>query len=296
VNSKLLIVIAISLTLPACAFGPELLEGSSLELLDKEGSTEAEETCTRTMCLTGAIWREDGGNWAFDLLCEDELVEGLIRECTDEGCYPTWENFDPFIFGLDLESDVYPHLFDAMDDTGDGLVDELDESCDLQLFGYSWGGVNAARLADMFINDPAVSLERARVASLIVIDPFRTTGFGTHWSSFVVPAGVERFRSYRHSVSLTSYDCSSQAFRGPYVGLPAEIEGADTDAADYDYSLAPDTYFPRQNLGSIPTRGRDVGHCSVLHVAAHAVLNDLAGVPFDELPPDTLWSSDLTIE
>jgi len=241
--------------------------------------------CLRTMCLAGAISRGDSVNPDLAELCASPEVLGVIEQCDGTQCSPIWENFDHFLGGVNLERDVYPHLFEAMDTNDDGMVDGADEACDVQLIGYSWGGVNAARIADMYINDPAVSPERARVASLYVIDPFQTGSFGGHLEDFSVPAGVERFRSFRHSRVPASGDCSAGSFAGPYYGLPALRAGADTDAVDYDYSLAPEAFFPTTEELDWGFYGQELGHCSVLYVAAIALRFELRGQPFDFYPP-----------
>jgi len=229
--------------------------------------------CELTLCLTGAISRTDGSNHAFNIICDDPSIQGLVQECDLAGCYNTFNSFL-----VDVKTVIYPPLFKALDTNGDGKVDALDAPCQVTLLGFSWGGASAVQLAQALVTDPNVAPARQRVDRVFAMDPFQT-GI----SELVIPVGVDHYWEFRHSIVPAAGDCSSGAPLGPYKGLvPHCYADAGSSCIDYDYSLSPTVNFPANVGGSF--LGEDVGHCDVPAVAGPAVLAILKGQNYPELP------------
>lgn len=219
--------------------------------------------CVRSLCMAGAFTRSDGANPDFRVLCE--RLPGLILDGAES------------LFAFRGTDAALEALIQALDSNQDGQVDGQDEDCDLVLGGYSWGGVNITNLAQNFVEDGRVHSARAHVETMFVIDPYAPTAGRT----IEVPAEVQQFWEYRHSISPSS-DCSGGAPLGPYEGLPP-LCAASSACQDYDYSLAPGQSF----TGLTATRtGMQAGHCTVVDMASPAVLhNVMTGQAFGDAPP-----------
>lgn len=227
--------------------------------------------CAVTMCLSGAIKPGDAGNTSIAAFCDDPRLPGVIPDCRSGPCTNTFANFLHSPSG-----DLLPELIDALDTTGDGRVGEDDLECEVNLVGFSWGGVNAVRLARDLRNSDRVAAARTRVHRLIVMDAYQPLRSGL----MDVPPNVWKARSYRHTVNREGA-CSSSAPLGPYSGWP--LLCADwQNCADYDYSLAPDMWFEGRDGWYL---GRDVDHCSVPSVAHEAAMAELHDEPYSGLLP-----------
>jgi pimeloyl-ACP methyl ester carboxylesterase len=221
-------------------------------------------TCAVTLCLTGALDQTSGSNGGFERLCRRDELEGVVEDCDTETCYRTHDSFlkDP-------ASAVYPKLFAALDANADGAVDASDPFCDVNLLGFSWGGVNAIEVARALNADARVAPAQRRVARLLLMDPYQPMAGG----KMRVPVNVARTVVWRHSVADPG-DCSRVAPLGPYTGMAAVCETSQV-CLDVDYSRAP-------AADSLPLswrrhRGRNVGHCAVPRVATPDVLEELTG-------------------
>lgn len=233
-------------------------------------SSPAVPQCQRTICLTGAINQQSPGNNSFTTLCSDPRIPGLIESCDDDKCEVTFSNFM-----ADVAVSIYPTLFAALDTNGDEVIDDEDDDCALNILGFSWGGVNSLRLARAYLEDSRVAPSRQRIYRVIVLDPFQPGG------KMHVPSQVEQFIEYRHSIAPSS-DCSIGAPLGPYLGIAPRCEEP-SRCLDYDYSLAPSKAFACAD-GSV-LYGRQVEHCSVPQAAHQAVIANLLGEPYENLPP-----------
>ncbi len=226
--------------------------------------------CTMTMCLTGAIDQNTPSNFAFAQICERNEIQGLIPDCDDPPCLSTFNNF------LVDNDDIYEALFDALDTNGDRQINASDQRCELNLLGYSWGGVNVIELANDFVSDSRVSGDRAFVDRIILLEAYQPFG------DMDLPSQVGKVRSYRRS-SPPANDCSAQEVLGPYVGLAPRCPSG-VDCMDYDYSLGGSTSYPLFGGGS--QTGSQVDHCSVPAVAHEAVISELLDrAPNVPLPP-----------
>ncbi len=228
--------------------------------------------CAVTMCLSGAIKPGDSGNTSIRDFCEDPRLPGVIPDCRSGRCSATFANFmhSP-------RKDLLPELIDALDTNGDGRVGDDDLACEVNLVGFSWGGVNAVRLAREFRNSDRVSASRTRVHRLLVMDAYQPLRSGL----MKVPPNVWKARSYRHSIPREGA-CSASAPFGPYSGWPLLCDDWQ-NCRDYDYSLAPDRWFDSP-IGWY--RGRDVDHCAVPRVAHEPAMAELHDEPYDgPLPP-----------
>ena len=221
-------------------------------------------TCALTLCLTGAIDQTSGSNSGFTRLCDRDEIPGLIEDCDGEVCHRTHDSFlkDP-------TSAVYPRLFDALDANGDGAVDADDPYCDVNLVGFSWGGVNAIEVARALGEDPRVAPAQRRVARLLVMDPYQPMAS----DKMRVPENVARTVVWRHSEPNPD-DCSRIAPLGPYTGM-APICDPSQVCIDVDYSRQPEA-------DSLPLSwrrrgGRNIGHCGVPYTAAPEVFEELTG-------------------
>jgi hypothetical protein len=229
--------------------------------------------CVKTICMGGAVQSDpyEGGNEYLAPLCEK--LEGLIPNCdaATGKCIP--------MFGwLDGKAPAQKALYHALDTTGDGFLDDADAPCEIRLVGYSWGGLNARDIAQAWAEDSNVPDARKAIATLAAIDPFRIGDL-----EYLVPANVQVFREYRHSIA-PSNDCSGSAPFGPYKGLVPRC-GPTSECQDFDYSLAPDELFPTLSGSPKTIAGKKVEHCNAADVAAVPVLALLAGQAAPKLPP-----------
>ena len=224
----------------------------------KTGSIES-NACVRTLCLTGALDQNSPSNASFKRLCEDEDIPGLILDCGPFGCQSTFDSFLQFPLLT-----VYPALFETLDTNDDGWVNDGDEQCQLNLIGFSWGGVNALSIAHHLANDQRISQERSIVDKVVLLDAFQPFAEGR----MVVPENVNAVLSRRHS-EAPSNDCSNRAPMGPYLGFaPACAEQSMCE--DFDYSEYPDTVYTG-NSGRA-SWGDEIGHCRIPDVAHSDVI------------------------
>ncbi|MBW2736750.1 MAG: hypothetical protein JRH20_30555 [Deltaproteobacteria bacterium] len=217
--------------------------------------------CVATLCMTGAFTYDDGGNPFFGLLCE--LLPGIINDCSSGACHSRYP-----MLGSDGALEA---LFSRLDDNGDGRYDQADPACEVRLLGYSWGGVNAAAIAERFLADPRLGPARRVVHKLIVIDPY------IPFAQVRAVEGVKSFWEYRHTVAPFD-DCSEDTFGGPYFGLVPTCHRS-VRCTDYDYSLAPDEFFNGYY-------GDGVGHCTIVWAATPSIAHNLnTGTDDPDAPP-----------
>lgn len=237
-------------------------------------------TCVRTLCITGAQNRSTWGNFPFQDMCDyPGIQETLIEDCLGNDCYSVWETF---YFQRSVENDLLPAVRDALDTNSDGTVDEDDEACDLHLTGYSWGGVNAVKLAQAIeLSDEFVG-DRKTVAKVVSFDPYQIAT-----DSIQVPANVERFWTFRHSTPPTGevYNCSAGAPLGPYYGVDPACT-LESECVDYDFSTDSSYYswdaYTEHSADGRP--GDKLGHCSVLEASIPGGYAVLLGEPLPSLP------------
>jgi pimeloyl-ACP methyl ester carboxylesterase len=219
--------------------------------------------------MTGAINRSSGSNEGFQEICDTPALAalGIVKDCVGGTCYTAFNSF------LKSDSDPLDPLIRALDSNADGKVNAADRTCDVNLIGFSWGGIGVAKLARIFLDDSRVDPSRKSIAKLIAMDPYRPA------ASLDIPKEVKQAWVFRRSVVPNS-DCSKTV--GPYVGKKPTCE-APAQCIDMDYSLAPTGVFTFLSGGSI--RGADVGHCTVPYAAGPSVVALLQGKPAANLPP-----------
>ena len=222
--------------------------------------------CTITLCLTGALNQDTPSNQHFKNLCGDSRLKGVVNDCGPFGCNNSFDSF--FQFPL---LTVYPALVDALDRNQDGRVDEDDPSCEVNLLGFSWGGVNALSVAKHLANDDQIAETRKRITRVVLLDAFQPLSQGR----MDVPQNVAQVRSFRHSIAPED-DCSHGVIWGPYRGFGPLCE-SDQDCVDFDYSEFPDSIFIAQS--GPPFYGNEVGHCDVPNVAHEAAIEFLNNTP-----------------
>jgi hypothetical protein len=224
--------------------------------------------CAMTMCFTGALTRDDNSNDAFNAICDNSVLPGLIRSCDQFNCHNTFNS-------VTSASSLYAELFKALDTNGDNLVNAQDRGCGVNLLGFSWGGQAAVEVATAMNNDARVAPFYKRINRLFVMDPYQPA------KTLTVPTNVWRFIEYRHSGSPSS-DCSNGALLGPYKGLQPHC-ALNQNCLDYDYSMSAGQYFPDSSGGQ--HLGSEIGHCTVPAVAAPAIIADFMGQPYAFMPP-----------
>lgn len=238
------------------------------------GKSDHHGTCAISLCLTGAMNHETPSNQHFRHLCANPRIPGLIRDCFNGECNQTFDSFLQFPLLT-----VYPALFNALDRTGDGRIDEDDPVCEVNLIGFSWGGVNAVSIAGHLARDPRIPETHRRVSNLVLLDAYQPFSAGR----MQVPESVERVLSIRHS-RAPQHDCSKEAPLGPYLGLAPHCTEA-SDCEDYDYSTSPYDRFVGSDGNTV--YGDRVGHCEVPYVAEAAVVGFLNGESYEELLPQS---------
>jgi hypothetical protein len=219
-----------------------------------------------TICLAGAFKRTDGANPYLDKFCGK--LPGLIKDCMIKPC----SNLFTFSNVFGTEKILIEHL----DTNKDGKVDYKDDEFIINLVGYSWGGVNAATLAALFIKNSKVAPSRKKIDHLITIDPFSPMK-----KAVIIPNGVIKHWSYRHSNSPGD-DCSSKAPMGPYKGLPSICKSASTVCKQYDYSLK-STIKYYSNFSS-----SQIGHCTIVRACAASIMYNIRNSKDDVNVPPTV--------
>lgn len=226
-------------------------------------------SCTITICLTGAISQTDDANKGLAALCDDPAIGPTVKDCDTGTCYSSFNTFPS-----NTVDGIYPRVFEALDTNHDGKVDLLDQNCAIRIVGFSWGGINAANLADALLSDAHVD-SRVEIDHLVMLDAFQPLT-----ESPIISPRVKHATTFRHSVAPPS-DCSIIAPLGPYLGIPMRC-AAGQSCKDYDYSKSPDVSFDVH--GASPLLGKDIGHCNVPATAHAAVLALLKGAPYAQLP------------
>jgi hypothetical protein len=222
---------------------------------------------TATLCLNGALLRSQGGNPDFSRICM--RLPGLIPDCDDETCHPT--------FGVLDVKPALDALLQELDSNSDGIVDEGDEERRVQLAGYSWGGGSAFLLA--FDGDPR--FEELRVHRLLGINPYRDG-----WHESLEPSvHVDEAVSYRNSKAPDG-DCSSSSPKGPYFGLPLDCS-AEQECLDIDVSSDPDAVWTADSAFEfdhlVPEyTGAELGHCSTVIGVSTRFIEHGWGLPLQE--------------
>jgi hypothetical protein len=216
------------------------------------------------VCLTGAVNQTSGANAGFSAICDTLATRGLT--VVKSGVYSSFATFPNL-----TASGIAEPAFKALDKNGDNKGNALDGATDLNLIGFSWGGVNLESLALALADDPRIDHAWLNFR-FITLD-----GFQPNQSVINVPDAVDAAWSFRHSVAPAS-DCSNGAPLGPYLGRRIACNPGHV-CADYDFSLAPNTTFSG-------VLGRNIGHCTVPR-AASAYVYDLVlrGVFSRPLPP-----------
>ncbi len=246
-----------------CAEVADLETSAPESLRIKSGS----QSCSISMCLTGAMSHDTPSNRHFAELCADSRMPSLHQDCWWGDCHDTFDSFLQFPL-----LSVYPSLLDALDRTGDGRIDEDDPVCSVNLIGFSWGGVNAISLAHHMQFDPRVPDTHKIVSKIVLLDAFQPVV--AH--NMAVPENVESVLSIRHSQASRD-DCSGEAPLGPYLGI-APVCSSSTSCADFDVTAEPNTLYELDRIGY--RRGDEIGHCLIPLVSHEPVLAYLNDQPY----------------
>jgi pimeloyl-ACP methyl ester carboxylesterase len=209
------------------------------------------------------VSHDSPSNAGFRALCESSIVRGRIDDCSSGACRATWGTFP----STSPEA-VWDAVFAELDADRNGVIDDRDPVFELDVLGFSWGGVNALALARLMQVDPRMIAPRS-IRRLVLIDAYQPL------ASLWITPNVERTISFRHSRAPAT-DCSHGAPLGPYLGL-APTCGRDQECFDYDFSLSPRDTFAGM-LGS------EVGHCDVPTAAAANVAQVLQDAPLRGAP------------
>lgn len=196
------------------------------------------------LCQQGLSDRTVGWDKGLFELCESVEQAGftLVRD----GVHPA--------FGALDEDGAYEALFDTLDTSGDGVVDDDDKRSAVHLVGFSWGGINVTDLARRLAADTRIQARRRGVAAMVLFDPFQP-----QLSRAVVPANVMYTWVYRQT-KTTSGDCSMAASLG--FGFNGHRPRASSDLTfcdDYDL----DSFM------------HGIGHCDVPLAARQAAFLNL---------------------
>jgi hypothetical protein len=230
-----------------------------------EGSAQLGQSRRQlTICFSGAAVGSpynSGGNSELGDLC-NRMPGTLIKA----GRFP--------FFTWGLPEEIALEAFIATADTNhDGRVTSADEAFDLNVIGFSWGGYNARDFINMI--DDSRRIEIKTVERFFALDAFKISWLSRK-TSMAVPENVRHYWAFRHSESPDD-DCSDSMPWGPFTGRKPTCSGT-TECTDYDYSLAPNSYFAGY-------RGSSVGHCDVPAAATNPILDITAGRTPGNVPP-----------
>lgn len=235
----LLLVAATVLGSPGC----EVTDPSAAE---EEAEDDAQAVTARRVLLCQQGLSDRTMEWdkgLFDI-CEGAEAAGL--DLVWDGDYPAFGALDQFR--------AYDALFDELDENDDGFVNAKDSPALVHLVGFSWGGINAADVADSLRRDDRVVPARRGVAALVLLDAFQP-----QISRVTIPSNVARAWVYRQT-DTTSGDCSTYASLGfGFNGHRPKAKSQKTVCSMYD----------------LDTFADDVGHCDVPLVARDAALLNL---------------------
>lgn len=223
------------------------------------------------VCLTGAVDQTSGSNADFTDLCDRLALEAtVVPSCTGATCFSSFATFP----STSASSSLANQVFTTLDRDHDGTFAAGDGPTSLTIIGFSWGGVNAASLADRLSSDSRIA-HAALTLRLVVLDAFQPQASGV-----TAAANVDAAFSFRHTMA-PSTDCSLGAPLGPYLGVRLRCP-AGKACSDFDYSAT----FSSFQTPSGPVVGAAVGHCDV-PLAAHESVRQIVrnGVPPPPLPP-----------
>ncbi|MBL8955203.1 MAG: hypothetical protein JNK82_30790 [Myxococcaceae bacterium] len=228
------------------------------------GGSTVQPPRTVVACLTGAVDESSPSNTGFTELCAALAAGGatLVRS----GSNATWSTF-PATNG---DAVIQP-VFAALDTNLDGAFTIADGPTELNLIGFSWGGINAGKLASKLAADVRID-HAALFVRLVLLDAYQPLVF-----SVSAPAAIDAALNFRHSQTPAG-DCSSGVPLGPYRGVRLACASAQR-CSDFDFSLATNQTF--NGLW-----GSQVGHCEVPD-AARLLVTDLVltGATARPLPP-----------
>ena len=225
-------------------------------------------SCELTICFAGPGPLDSPANVDLSELCRP--APGVIRRCEDGRCRSLWPG-QRWRVGLDA-------LISALDQNGDGRVDDKDRACTISAAGWSTGADQAAReLPGALLADGRVANDRVVVDRLVAVAPRVAEG-----GALEVAKNVRTAFVYRHT-KAPEEDCSRQFEGGPWLS-PPPVCAEGTTCYDYDYSLEPQLAFKtRRGARS----GSEIGHCNMMAaVAKVGRVNLVAGLEiYDELAP-----------
>lgn len=258
--------------------GFTVLGAMAIAILSGCADTDDDDTSTdelnapipRTVCFAGRTApysdpMSGGGIPEIDRLCK--VMPNLVRDV------PTGRdakyNFFQWNSVLAHELDV---LVGVLDTNKDGKVTGADAPVSLTVVGYSWGGFNAVDFINGIANDKRFSADRKSVAKFFALDAYRTDWLVLPRGEMPVPANVQQFYAFRHSVAPAD-DCSRivDGWVGPFTGRVPACTGK-TECHDFDFSVSP--------------KGKDVDHCSIPDDAKPFVLALNANQIPSGLPPE----------
>lgn len=253
--------------------------GVAIAILSGCADTDDEETASddlvdapipRTVCFGGRTApftdpMSGGGIPEIDRLCK--AMPNVVRDVPGgrDAAYPFFQWNSVLAHELDV-------VVDVLDTNNDGKVTGADAPAALTVVGYSWGGFNAIDFVNGIAKDARFAPERKSIAKLFALDAFRTDWLVMPRFDMKVPANVEKFYAFRHSVAPAD-DCSNivDGWVGPFTGRVPYCTGK-TECHDFDFSKSP--------------KGKDVDHCSIPDDARPFVLALNANRIPDGLPPE----------
>ena len=223
----------------------------------------------RTVCFAGRTFGDvmtSGGIAEIGRLCK--AMPNVIRDVPGGRDAP----YDFFQWDSNLAHEM-DAIVTALDTNHDGQVTSADAAVTLTVVGYSWGGYNAVDFINAVASDRRFGADRKQVAKFFALDAFRTDYLIVPRARMDVPANVQKFYSFRHTVAPAD-DCSIilGGLLGPFTGRVPYCTGS-TECHDYDFSRADAT--------------KNVDHCAVPDAAHDDVVEINSGAPPTALPPES---------
>lgn len=135
------------------------------------------------------------------------------------------------LYSSKADEEAFRHLLGVLDSNRDGEYDGEDPEVDIKIYGWSWGGITAVKLARTIKESKKFSICRKTVKVVAVIDP-DTFGYATNSN---VPDNVKAFYNWYQTNGTGGKPLNSH---GEYLHI--DDPGKTTSNFQIDYNVTGD--------------------------------------------------------